>query len=71
MRDFNSIPFDQHFKKSKDMSPVGYRFMGNTIKADQILVANYISDGYILLEPAYNVFGEEIEGHYAIYKKGV
>jgi len=55
--------------KSNDYSPEGYTWVGNTIKADNILTNNLIAKGCLLQDTAYDVYGNFLVDRYAIYRK--
>lgn len=55
--------------KSNQFAPQGYAWIGNTIKFDENLINNYRTEGCILLESAYDISGNFLDDHYALYKK--
>lgn len=68
-RDIETIPFELQFKKSYDLSPIGYEWISNCPKEEMLRINRYLSQGYIALPRAYNMYGELIEDCFAFYKK--
>jgi hypothetical protein len=71
------ISFKYDFKKSKERSPLGYKFLSNydlkneneETRTDFRTIQWYQDNGYIILSPAYNMYDEEIENYVAVYSK--
>lgn len=57
-----------HFKKSKELAPEGYEFLCNYNPSDTERKKQF-SKGYLLMDTAYNVYGELIENWIAVYRK--
>lgn len=69
--DIRSLRYN--FEKSKELAPVGYKFMTNhNVETDGEFIQNveyYKSHGYIVLSHAYNMYGELVGNYVAVYGK--
>jgi len=67
--DINNI--DQHFTKSKLLSPEGCKFNCNVKITDTERLEMFLSDKYILYPDAYNIYSDFLKGYIAIYEKPI
>jgi hypothetical protein len=58
-----------HFKKSKELAPEGYEFLCNYSNNDIERKNQFQGDNYLLMENAYNVWGDLMENYTAVYRK--
>ena len=65
---FDKNNLDKHFKKSKEIAPVGYRFLCND-KTDKKSLNHHIGRGRVILPEAYNVYGELMKDNVGVYAK--
>lgn len=70
-RDIFSMKYN--FEKSRELAPIGYRWVGNhdmstdgQFKPD---IDTYKSRGCVVLNEAYNMYGEPLENCVGIYEK--
>ena len=58
-----------NFDKSKEVAPIGYKWLSNVKKDDENQLKIYNSQGYSVLLQAYNMYGKLIEDSFGIYRK--
>lgn len=69
-RDIDTIPYEEQFRKCKESSPIGYKFLSNIPKREKEVIDSYVSyEDYIVLPDAYNMYNERIDDYVSVHRK--
>jgi len=68
-KDINTIPFNIQFKKCRESSPVGYKWITNCPADDKQRIDQYLLKNFLVLKEAYDMYGDRAINYVSVHEK--